>query len=67
MTESALFPLPATFETRPARSLSFGLGAVNVLRLRDWREAVVDLPLDRWARERELRAIIAAAARQAGV
>lgn len=54
-------------EARPARSLSFGLGAVNVLRLRDWRGDVVDLPLDRWAHEPELRAIIAAAARQAGV
>ena len=54
-------------EARPTRTMSFGLGAVNVLRLRDRWGGLVDLPLDRWAREKELREIIAAAARQVGI
>ncbi|MGH2468222.1 MAG: hypothetical protein ACRDGL_10930 [Candidatus Limnocylindrales bacterium] len=59
--------LDRLIEAKPARIMTLGQGALNVLRLRDHWGAVVDLPLDRWAREAELRSIIAAAAQYAGV
>jgi hypothetical protein len=57
--------LDARTDVRPARTLGFALGPVTVLRLRDARGAVLDLPLDRWADEAELRAIIATQTRSA--
>jgi hypothetical protein len=58
--------LDARTDVRTARTLGFALGPVNVLRLRDARGVVLDLPLDRWAHEPELRAIIAAETRSPG-
>lgn len=65
LTERVVALDPST-DARPARTLGLALGPVNVLRLRDRHGAALDLPLDRWAHETELQAVIAARTRSLG-